>query len=135
MQIKIGDTTLASDTLVENSHSAPPSEVDVEMETTIQESKPVGASRRRVFNRKNVGGVLTFTVRPRYSSLENAAAGAWIIGQRASTTGVLSVKSHGSNADAAANATENSDGRRAIVHKAKARQIGVTVEVKYEIVF
>ena len=135
MQIKIGETTLASDTVADDSHSAPPSGVNVSMEATIQESRPIRSNRRRVFNRQNVGGVLIFTVRPRYSSLANAAAGAWTIGKRAGTAGVLSVKSHGGNDDAAANLTENANGKRAIVQKASARQIGVTVEANYEIVF
>ena len=127
---------LASDALTDNSHSAPPSDVDVEAETTLQDSRIIGAGKRRLFNRKNVGGVLSFKVRPRYSSLANAVAGAWTIAQRAGLKGVLSVKAHGSNTNAADNVTETTtDGRLAIVKKAKVKQIGVTVEAQYEIWF
>lgn len=135
MQIKIGNTTLASDTLAVDTHSAPPSDVHVATDATVQESKPVRSARRRMFNRNNVGCTLTFATRPRYSSLAAAAAGAWTIGQLAGTEGVLSVTALGDGSNVADGVTENQNGKRAVVVKADARQIGVTVEARYEIVF
>ena len=109
---------------------APPSDVHVGEETTIQESKPIGADRRSVFNRKNASGTLSFTIRPRYSTLALAADATWELAERSGVTGTLAVYSHGESS-----ALSHSTRTGAVVQKAEARQIGVTVEVKYEIVF
>ena len=129
-------TVLATDAAAVDSHAAPPSDLHLAEEATVQESKPIRSGRRNLYGRGNVTGGLTFTVRPRYSSLAKAAEGAWALAMRRGLTGELSVKAgSGSGSNAASGETADADGRRAIVQKVETRQIGVTVEAKYEIVF
>jgi len=133
MRIAVGSTVLAADAAVVDSHAAPPSDLHLAEEATVQESKPIGAERRSVFNRKNAGGTLSFTVRPRYSTLALAAAGVFTLGGNRGKTGELKVWANGVYTTPEPTATASRTG--AVVQKAEARQIGVTVEAKYEIVF
>ena len=129
-----GDATvLATDAAVVDSHAAPQSDLHLAEEATVQESKPIGAERRSMFNRKNAGGTLSFAVRPKYSTLELAAAGVFTLAGRRCVAGTLKVWANGVYQNSSTAATVTRSG--AIIQKAEARQIGVTVEVKYEIVF
>lgn len=133
MRIQIASTVLAQDALVADADAAPQSDLHLAEETTIQESKPINSELRTLFNRKNAGGTLSFMVRPRYSTLEAAAEAVFRLAGRRGTKGELKVWANGVYATQETSTTANRPG--AIVKKAEARQIGVTVEVKYEIVF
>ena len=133
MRIQVHDTVLAQDALETNADAAPQSDLHLAEEATVQESKAIGADLRALFNRKNAGGTLSFMVRPRYSSLEAAAAAVFRLAGRRGTAGDLKAWANGVYTTPAPSPTASRPG--AIVKKAEARQIGVTVEVKYEIVF
>lgn len=131
MRIEVGEVILAQDAMVVGANAAPPSDVEAEEETTVQESKPIGRARRKLYNRQNASGKLSFTVRPRYASLAAAAGAVLDLAGRRGTTGTLSLWSHGAYTGASSTPTRSRTD--AIIRRAKARQIGVTVEVRYEI--
>lgn len=120
--------TLASETNDATNHCGPASAVRGLQEAKLQESNPIGSSMRRMFNRKNAGGTITFTVKPQYGSLDAAAVAVGILMGRASLSGTLAVTARGANSASWSRAN-------ATVHKVEAQQIGVSVEAKYEIVF
>lgn len=127
MLIKVGTTTLASNSAAVGDDWGPAADVQVEAETTIQESKPIGATIRSLYDRGNTGGRLSFAVRARYGSLDDAAHGAWDIAQNRGLSGTLVVKAETTGATGASFAAS------AIVRSVRTRQIGVTVEAMYEI--
>ena len=139
MIIKIGLTTLAGADGVDTDYG-PPSDVHVVQETSLQESKPIGKKRRSLYARNNAGGTLSFRVRPKYSTLAKAAAAAWSLAGLRGLTGTLSVKPELSGAGLNVAKVEPETGvmpveTTAYVQKVETRQIGVTVEVSYEIAF
>lgn len=131
------DILLAKNAAAAGSDCGPAEAVEVDTETTIQESKPIGSLRRKLFPRNNAGGRLSFTVRARYGSLAAAAQGAWTIGRRAGLEGALGVRPAPETAEEGNVAGNPGDGTTpyAIVRAVKTRQIGVTVEARYEIEF
>ena len=133
MRITVGNTVLAADAAVVDSHAAPPSDLHLAEEATVQESKPIRSGRRNLYGRGNVTGVLTFTVRPRYSTLEKAAAGVFHLAGLQGAAGTLTAWANGACGVPNASAAARIPG--AIVQKVETRQIGVTVEAKYEIAF
>lgn len=134
MRIKVGSELLAQDALVADAHAAPPSDLTAAEETTIQESKPINRGSRKLYNRQNASGKLSFTVRPRYTSLSGAAAAVLELAGRKGTTGTLSVWAHGVYvANSNPQTTPTASRTDAIIRRVEARQIGVTVEVHYEI--
>lgn len=131
MLIKVGTTTLASNSAAVGDDYGPASDVHVVQDTTIQESKPIGSALRKLFARGNAGGTLSFTVRARYQDLDDAAHGAWDIAANRGLSGALTVKAGPETSSESQASTAES----AIVRRVETRQIGVTVEARYEIEF
>lgn len=139
MIIKVGSTTLAGADGVDTGFG-PPSEVRVIQETTLQESKPIGKKRRALYGRGNAGGTLSFRIRPRFSTLALAADAAWSLSCRRGLSGALSVQPEADTTADNAALVEPETGSTPVaptahIQKAETRQIGLTVEVSYEIAF
>lgn len=131
MRIQVGSELLAQDALVADANAAPPSDLTASEETTVQESKPINRGRRKLYNRQNAAGKLSFTVRPRYTSLSGAAAAVLALAGRRGAAGTLSVWAHG--VYTGSSSTPTATRTDAIIRRVEARQIGVTVEAHYEI--
>lgn len=131
MLIKVHTTTLASNSAAVGNNYGPASDVQVVQDTKIQESNPIGSALRNLYNRKNAGGTLSFTVRARYGSLDAAAQGAWNIAANRGLSGALTVLA-GPETNSEHEASSSAS---AIVRRMETRQIGVTVEARYEIAF
>lgn len=141
-------------------HYAPASGVEGEADVEVQESKPIGAAHRRLFMRGNQANGLSFTVKPKYASLAAAAIGAIVLRGRAGATGQLVItpgpgavpeedddgQEEESEPDPVPPAPalvypdEEVDGtpvftgdRKAVIRRVRTKQIGVTVEAKYDI--
>lgn len=132
MKIKLDNIQLAGPALATGALGvvAEPCDLEVEWETTTQEAKPIGAAARKLYNRKNAGGRLSFSVRPAYASLAAAKAAAWEIAGYKGTAGTLDIWPASSTSD-----DDKTSISGAIMRRVKTRQIGVAVEAEYEIVF
>ena len=136
---------LASNTAAEGDNFAPPGDVRMDGDVEIQDVKRINASARELYPRGNRSRTFSFVVRPKYSTLAAAAAGAVAIGARVGTAGQIVVTpSPEETAEAAlvypqqADSSQNPifNGKdRAVIRRVKTSQIGVTVEARYEIEF
>lgn len=127
-------------------HYAPPGNIETDAEVEVQESKPIGAEHRRLFMRGNQASSLSFEVKPKYATLEAAAAAVFAIEARAGASGQLRIvpapESTATPALVYPPVTyDTSDppvpswtgDRRAVIKRIRCKQTGVTVEAKYEI--
>lgn len=129
MLIKIGNLTLASNTAAVGDNYAPAGNVEMDCESMMQDSRTIGSASRKLYNRGNAAGRLSFTVRPRYATLAAAAEGAATIAACVDTKDTLTLTP--SPETGAASLTKTG----AVVRRVKTRQVGVTVEAQYEIEF
>lgn len=98
------------------------SDLKMRQSAKFQASHPVKAQVRKLYPRGGAGGTLTFRVRPRFDSLERAAQAVVELSGRRGLAGTLELSPGGTFGNA-------------FVTEAVAEQIGVTVQVEYEIEF
>ena len=125
---------------------APPSDVEMDADVEVQESKPIGAEHRRLFMRGNQASHLSFKVRPKYATLAAAEAAQIAILSRVGTAGQLVITPSPEETATAALVYPDdvysstppvhvftASSRVAVIKRIRAKQIGVTVEAQYEI--
>lgn len=139
---------LSSNSATTGAYYAPPSDIKADGDVEIQESKPIGAANRRLFVRGNRAGTMSFTVRPKFASLEAAAAAVFIIQARVGTSGQLVITPSpeatatpalvfppypmSTDTPPAPQPVWTGERRAAIKHVSVA-QVGVTVEATYDL--
>lgn len=112
-------TTLADSS---NPGIGAPSELKMAQESQFQASHPIQAAARKLYNRGNAGGRLSFRVRPRFETTAAATEAVVALSSRRGLSGSLKITPGGTFGNAQ-------------VARAVAEQIGVTVQVEYEIEF